>query len=88
MEQGDPKKGKHAQSNGIHMNDRRERRRSNKRMEEVLEQEQRRRERSKSGRGRAAGSEDDDADGRGGRMRLVFGMQRVESRGREREGER
>ena len=62
-------------------------RRSDRGMEEVLEQEQRGRERSESGRGRAAGSEDDDADWRRGRMRLVFGMRRVESGGREREGE-
>jgi hypothetical protein len=57
-------------------------------LEEVLKQEQRRRERSESGRGRAAGSEDDDAVGKRGRMHLVFGMRRVESGGREREGER
>jgi hypothetical protein len=88
VEQGDPRKGKRARSNGIRMNDRRERRRRDRGMEEVLEQEQRGRERSESGRGRAAGSEDDDADGRRGRMRLVFGMRRVESGGREREGER
>jgi hypothetical protein len=70
------------------MNDRRERRRSDRGMEEVLEQEQRGRERSKSGRGRTAGNEDDDADGRQGRMLLVFGMRRVDSGGKEREGER
>jgi hypothetical protein len=88
VEQGDPRKGKHARSNGIRMNGRRERRWSDRGMEEVLEQEQRGRERSESGRGRAAGSEDDDADLKRGRMRLVFGMRRVESGGREREGER
>jgi hypothetical protein len=39
VEQGDPRKGKRARSNGIRMNDRRGRRRSDKGMEEVLQQE-------------------------------------------------
>lgn len=85
MEQSDPRKRKRARSNGIRMNDRRERRRSERGTEEVLEQEERGRERSGSGRGRAAGSVR-----RRGRMRSVFGMRRVESGARERraQGER